>query len=269
MRGLGAVPLQRQRWRRAGLRDSSSKTAPWPPSPSSAPTRQCRRGVGRIELRAAWQHSHHPLPAQHHRPRRCRCTTGSITDHRRSAMTERPGAQLARRPLHFFLLADCSGSMAASGKMTALNTAIREVLPHLAETSHGNPHAEVSVRAIGFSHRRALARRRAHASRRPRAGRTCSPAATPTSVPRSTCSHRADRAADGGARAAASGRAGLRRDADRRLRGGAGRGCWHCRGAPARTDGRGDRPGRRLRHAGRVHRRPRRSSRSRPRTPSS
>jgi uncharacterized protein YegL len=66
-------------------------------------------------------------------------------------MAERPGAQLARRPLHFFLLADCSGSMAASGKMTALNTAIREVLPHLSETAEGNPHAEVTVRAIGFS----------------------------------------------------------------------------------------------------------------------
>lgn len=66
-------------------------------------------------------------------------------------MTERPGAQLARRPLHFVLLADCSGSMAAGGKMTALNTAIREVLPHLAETSDSNPHAEVLVRAIGFS----------------------------------------------------------------------------------------------------------------------
>jgi len=66
-------------------------------------------------------------------------------------MTSRPGAELARRPLHFFLLADCSGSMAAGGKMVALNTAIREVLPHLAETSRGNPHAEVTVRAIGFS----------------------------------------------------------------------------------------------------------------------
>lgn len=66
-------------------------------------------------------------------------------------MSERPGAQLARRPLHFFLLLDCSGSMAAGGKMTALNTAVREVLPHLAETSYGNPHAEVSVRVIGFS----------------------------------------------------------------------------------------------------------------------
>lgn len=66
-------------------------------------------------------------------------------------MTERPGARLARRPLHFFLLLDCSGSMASRGKMTALNTAVREVLPHLAETSYGNPHAEVSVRVVAFS----------------------------------------------------------------------------------------------------------------------
>lgn len=76
---------------------------------------------------------------------------GQIRHHRVARMTERPGAQLARRPLHFFLLADCSGSMGSSGKMTALNTAIREVLPHLVETSHGNPHAEVLVRTIAFS----------------------------------------------------------------------------------------------------------------------
>ena len=66
-------------------------------------------------------------------------------------MTERPGAELAQRPLHFFLLLDCSGSMASRGKMTALNPAVREVLPHLAETSHDNPHAKVSVRVVGFS----------------------------------------------------------------------------------------------------------------------
>lgn len=66
-------------------------------------------------------------------------------------MTERPGARLARRPLHFFLLLDCSGSMASRGKMAALNTAVREVLPHLVETSYGNPHAEVSVRVVAFS----------------------------------------------------------------------------------------------------------------------
>lgn len=65
-------------------------------------------------------------------------------------MGERPGAELSRRPLHFFLLADCSGSMASAGKMTALNMAIREVLPLLAETSQSNPHAEVTVRAIRF-----------------------------------------------------------------------------------------------------------------------
>lgn len=66
-------------------------------------------------------------------------------------MSERPGARLARRPLHVFLLLDCSGSMAAGGKMTALNTSVREVLPHLAESASGNPHAEVTVRAIAFS----------------------------------------------------------------------------------------------------------------------
>ena len=66
-------------------------------------------------------------------------------------LTGRPGVELARRPLHFFLLADCSGSMASAGKMAALNTAVREVLPHLADTSARNPHAQVLVRAIGFS----------------------------------------------------------------------------------------------------------------------
>lgn len=66
-------------------------------------------------------------------------------------MTGRPGVQLARRPLHFFLLVDCSGSMASAGKMTALNTAVREVLPHLSETAQSNPHAEITVRSIGFA----------------------------------------------------------------------------------------------------------------------
>lgn len=65
-------------------------------------------------------------------------------------LTGRPGAPLARRPLHFFLLADCSGSMASGGKMVALNTAVREVLPHLADTSTRNPHAQVLVRAVAF-----------------------------------------------------------------------------------------------------------------------
>jgi uncharacterized protein YegL len=66
-------------------------------------------------------------------------------------MTERPGVSLARRPLHFLLVVDCSGSMAASGKIVALNNAVREVLPQLIETATGNPHAEVLVRVLRFA----------------------------------------------------------------------------------------------------------------------
>lgn len=66
-------------------------------------------------------------------------------------MSERPGAELAARPLHFFVLADCSGSMAADGKMAALNNAIRETLPHLVDVADQNPHAEVLVRIIRFA----------------------------------------------------------------------------------------------------------------------
>lgn len=66
-------------------------------------------------------------------------------------MTERPGSTLSARPLHFFIIADCSGSMAADGKMQALNNAIRETLPHLVDVAGQNPHAQVLVRAIAFS----------------------------------------------------------------------------------------------------------------------
>lgn len=64
---------------------------------------------------------------------------------------KRPGRALSRRPLHFIVLADCSGSMAADGKMIALNTAIRETLPHLADVASANPHAQLLVRCISFS----------------------------------------------------------------------------------------------------------------------
>ena len=66
-------------------------------------------------------------------------------------MTERPGSRLAARPLHFFIVADCSGSMAADGKMQSLNNAIRETLPHLVDVAGQNPHAELLVRCIAFS----------------------------------------------------------------------------------------------------------------------
>jgi uncharacterized protein YegL len=66
-------------------------------------------------------------------------------------MTERPGSRLAARPLHFFIVADCSGSMAADGKMQSLNNAVREMLPHLVDVASQNPHADLLIRSIAFS----------------------------------------------------------------------------------------------------------------------
>lgn len=63
----------------------------------------------------------------------------------------RPGVALARRPLHFIVLADCSGSMGSDGKMQALNVAVREMLPHLVDVAQQNPHADVLLRTIAFS----------------------------------------------------------------------------------------------------------------------
>jgi uncharacterized protein YegL len=63
----------------------------------------------------------------------------------------RPGGELARRPLHFIWIADCSGSMASEGKIQALNTAIREVIPQMRNVASDNPNARVLVRALAFS----------------------------------------------------------------------------------------------------------------------
>jgi uncharacterized protein YegL len=66
-------------------------------------------------------------------------------------MNKRPGGELATRPLHFILLADCSGSMNIDGKIQALNNAIREAIPHMQAIANENPNAEILVRAIKFS----------------------------------------------------------------------------------------------------------------------
>lgn len=64
---------------------------------------------------------------------------------------QRPGGELASRPLHFIWIADCSSSMGANGKMDALNQAIRNALPQMRRVAEENPNAEVLVRAIRFS----------------------------------------------------------------------------------------------------------------------
>jgi uncharacterized protein YegL len=66
-------------------------------------------------------------------------------------MSRRPGGELASRPLHFFWICDCSGSMQADGKIQSLNNAIKEALPHMLHAAEENPNAQVFVRAARFS----------------------------------------------------------------------------------------------------------------------
>ncbi|MEO5364566.1 MAG: VWA domain-containing protein [Magnetococcus sp. DMHC-8] len=61
-----------------------------------------------------------------------------------------PAGEVAKRTLHFFWLADCSGSMAGT-KMATLNQAVREVLPEIEEVVKDHPEVRVEMRAIRFS----------------------------------------------------------------------------------------------------------------------
>ncbi len=60
-----------------------------------------------------------------------------------------PGGGISRRPLDFFVLADCSGSMTGE-KIQALNYAIADMLPHLAAWERDQEQAAVRIRAISF-----------------------------------------------------------------------------------------------------------------------
>lgn len=66
-------------------------------------------------------------------------------------MTDRLGGEVARKPLHFFLVLDVSGSMERGGRIQALNNAIAELLPRLREDAAANPHAEIFVRVLTFA----------------------------------------------------------------------------------------------------------------------
>jgi uncharacterized protein YegL len=67
-----------------------------------------------------------------------------------AAPTLMPGGGISRRPLHFIIMADCSGSMKGE-KIQALNYAIAEMLPHLAEWERDQEQAQVFVRALSFA----------------------------------------------------------------------------------------------------------------------
>ena len=65
-------------------------------------------------------------------------------------MSNLPGGELAHRPLHFFWIADCSGSMRGE-KIASLNYAIRSVIVPMREASANNPNAQLLIRALKFS----------------------------------------------------------------------------------------------------------------------
>jgi len=68
-----------------------------------------------------------------------------------SSNVNRPGGKISARPLHFFWVCDCSGSMSENGKIFQLNNAIREALPHMVEVADDNPNAEILIRTLKFS----------------------------------------------------------------------------------------------------------------------
>src|SRR6266567_135602 len=73
-------------------------------------------------------------------------------EHGTDPMTETlmPGGGVARRPLHFIVMADCSGSMKGE-KMQALNYALRSMLPHLVAWERDQVQARPLVRILAFA----------------------------------------------------------------------------------------------------------------------
>src|SRR6202045_1091857 len=61
-----------------------------------------------------------------------------------------PGGGVARRPLHFIVMADCSGSMKGE-KMQALNYALRSMLPHLVDWEVDQLQARLMIRILAFA----------------------------------------------------------------------------------------------------------------------
>lgn len=61
-----------------------------------------------------------------------------------------PGGGVARRPLHFIVMADCSGSMKGE-KMQALNYSLRSMLPHLLAWETDQLQAQLLIRILAFA----------------------------------------------------------------------------------------------------------------------
>lgn len=63
---------------------------------------------------------------------------------------KRPGGELASRPLHFFWIVDCSGSMSGE-KIQTVNHAIQSTIPEMVDAAKNNPNAQLLIRTLKFS----------------------------------------------------------------------------------------------------------------------
>lgn len=63
---------------------------------------------------------------------------------------KRPGGELASRPLHFFWVVDCSGSMYGE-KIGTVNHAIQSTIPDMVDAASNNPNAQLLIRTLKFS----------------------------------------------------------------------------------------------------------------------
>ena len=63
---------------------------------------------------------------------------------------KRPGGEVANRPLHFFWVVDCSGSMMGE-KIGVVNNALQSCIPEMVDAASGNPYAQLLIRTLKFS----------------------------------------------------------------------------------------------------------------------
>jgi len=70
-------------------------------------------------------------------------------DNKMAKALKRPGGELASRPLHFFWIVDCSGSMYGE-KIGTVNHAIQSTIPEMVDAAKNNPNAQLLVRTLKF-----------------------------------------------------------------------------------------------------------------------
>ena len=64
---------------------------------------------------------------------------------------KRPGGEMAKRPLNFFWVVDCSGSMSVENKMQQVNYAIQSTIPDMRDAQSENTNAQLLIQAMQFS----------------------------------------------------------------------------------------------------------------------